>query len=80
MAGLADPAPFAVPSIAGDGGNARRGARMDARASADQHSDVLSDDPAGAEKRRAPPPRTMRGGGTAWAPSLFGYFLGNAKK
>ena len=54
MAGFVDPGAVAVPSIAGDGGNCPQGARMDARASADQHTDVLSDDPAGAEKRRAP--------------------------
>ena len=52
MHGFMDPAPFAVPSIAGGGDKARRGART-MRARRLQCMDVLSADPAAAEKRRA---------------------------
>jgi hypothetical protein len=41
---------------------------------------VPSERPREGEKRRSTLPRMMRGRAPRQAPSLFGYFLGNAKK
>jgi hypothetical protein len=56
------------------------GSRRWIAAIAKQYTDVLSEQPRHAAKRRGILPRTMRGKTPRPAPSLFGYFLGNAKK
>ena len=69
-------APFAVPSIAGDGEEGPKARAHDARASAAVHGCTVSR-PRRRREAQGILPRTMRCKTPRWALDLFGYFLGH---
>jgi len=72
-------APFAVPSIAGDGEKGPKGRAHDARASAAVHGCTVSR-PRRCREAQGSSIRTMRIEPPRWALDLFGYFLGQCQK
>ena len=73
------PAPFAVPSIAGDGEEGPKGRAQEARASAAVHGRTVSR-PRRRREAQGSSIRTMRIEPPRWALDLFGYFLGQCQK